>query len=131
MTTDTALGVTRRVVEDGLMLGLKGTEGEADAGKGSLTWVDHPELKFGKGESVSLSSDDAPATWCDTKTVKVRHEASRRPLLEWAGMNLRLYAHQHRSGVQRILWLPAIRIHYARAHYRCTAYADSFRPSTS
>jgi len=51
MTTDSALGVTKRVVEDGLALNLPGTETEGP--NGSLEWIDHPELKFGPGESVS------------------------------------------------------------------------------
>lgn len=56
MTTDTALGVTRRVVEDGMGMGNKEDEGGAERGngpKGTLEWVAQPELKFGRGESVS------------------------------------------------------------------------------
>lgn len=52
MTTDTALGVTKRVVEDGLALGLEGTEQRGPDGE-KLQWVDQPELDFGGGESVS------------------------------------------------------------------------------
>ena len=59
MSTDTALGVTKRVVEDGLRLGLaemngqRGADSESD-GAGSLVFVDSPELDFGRGESVEL-----------------------------------------------------------------------------
>lgn len=55
MTTDTALGVTKRVVEDHLALCLEGTEQEGPSG-GTMQWVDQPELKFGGGESVSLTT---------------------------------------------------------------------------
>ncbi len=62
MTTDTALGVTKRVVEDGLHLHLPPSEEDASTqsafegsrGKGRLLWVDQPELKFGGGESVEM-----------------------------------------------------------------------------
>ena len=59
MTTDSALGVTKRVVEDGLHMALPASE-DAEAlemdsrGKGKLQWLDHPELKFGGGESVQM-----------------------------------------------------------------------------
>ena len=59
MSTDTALGVTKRVVEDGLRLGLdelRGVDGadrESD-GRGALSFVDSPTLQFGRGESVEL-----------------------------------------------------------------------------
>ncbi|PWN92426.1 DUF431-domain-containing protein [Acaromyces ingoldii] len=53
MTTDTALGVTKRVVEDHLALGLEGTEQEGPTGA-TMQWVDQPELKFGGGESVEM-----------------------------------------------------------------------------
>lgn len=53
MTTDTALGVTKRVVEDGKGMGEQ-SEGTRGAGaNGELEWVEYPELHFGKGESVS------------------------------------------------------------------------------
>lgn len=51
MTTDTALGVTKKVVEDGLALNLDGAEREGP--KGKMEWCDQPELRFGRGESVS------------------------------------------------------------------------------
>lgn len=51
MTTDTALGVTKCVVEDGKAIALEG--GEMQAEKGKMRWCDAPELKFGRGESVS------------------------------------------------------------------------------
>ena len=59
MSTDTALGVTKRVVEDGLRLGLAEMDGQrgADAptdGTGALEFIDSPELHFGRGESVEL-----------------------------------------------------------------------------
>lgn len=49
------MGVTKRVVEDGLHMKLEKKDGERkDEEKGeSLTWVNQPELKFGGGESVS------------------------------------------------------------------------------
>ncbi|CAO1625809.1 unnamed protein product [Parajaminaea phylloscopi] len=54
MTTDTALGVTRRVVEDGKGMGEE-SEGPRGAGaNGELEWVEYPELQFGRGESVSM-----------------------------------------------------------------------------
>lgn len=59
MSTDTALGVTKRVVEDGLRLdlaeleGVPGADTKAD-GVDGLTWVDSPTLQFGRGESVEL-----------------------------------------------------------------------------
>ncbi|PKI83598.1 hypothetical protein MVES1_002827 [Malassezia vespertilionis] len=57
MSTDTALGVTKRVVEDGLRLGLAELTGQDKAdtqldGVAALTWVDRPTLEFGRGESV-------------------------------------------------------------------------------
>ncbi|WFD39893.1 uncharacterized protein MJAP1_002875 [Malassezia japonica] len=59
MSTDTALGVTKRVVEDGARLGLAEIEGAAGAdtaqdGVSSLTFIDSPTLDFGRGESVEL-----------------------------------------------------------------------------
>ncbi|SJX66664.1 uncharacterized protein SRS1_16883 [Sporisorium reilianum f. sp. reilianum] len=60
MTTDTALGVTKRCVEDGLLLALDDTKtqeqqwGDVDHAKGTLEWVNHPELSFGRGESVEM-----------------------------------------------------------------------------
>lgn len=59
MSTDTALGVTKRVVEDGLRLGLAEIEGEAGAdtaqdGAGALVFVDSPTVQFGRGESVRV-----------------------------------------------------------------------------
>ena len=59
MTTDTALGVTKRCVEDGLLLQLDDTKQQEQQwrdtakAKGTLEWVNHPELNFGRGESVS------------------------------------------------------------------------------
>jgi ribosome biogenesis SPOUT family RNA methylase Rps3 len=66
MTTDTALGVTKRIVEDGKGMGEQ--EGVRGAGpEGALQWVEFPELKFGKGESVSMACSNDPghpsATW--------------------------------------------------------------------
>ncbi|CAD6898090.1 unnamed protein product [Tilletia controversa] len=62
MTTDTALGVTKRVVEDGFRLGLPDTQADEEAAlektgestRPMLTWVNQPELKFGAGESVEM-----------------------------------------------------------------------------
>ena len=62
MTTDTALGVTKRVVEDGLHLHLPASEEdqaaqeseESGRGNGKLRFVDHPEIRFGGGESVEM-----------------------------------------------------------------------------
>ncbi|KDN52075.1 hypothetical protein K437DRAFT_254629 [Tilletiaria anomala UBC 951] len=58
MTTDTALGVTKRVVEDGMHLNLprseQGASEEGGRGNGGLVWVDHPEIKFGGGASVEM-----------------------------------------------------------------------------
>ncbi|TKY86925.1 hypothetical protein EX895_004213 [Sporisorium graminicola] len=60
MTTDTALGVTKRCVEDLLLLALDDTQqqeqdwGDVQQAKGKLQWVNHPELNFGKGESVEM-----------------------------------------------------------------------------
>ncbi|KAE8234154.1 hypothetical protein CF326_g802 [Tilletia indica] len=66
MTTDTALGVTKRVVEDSFRLGLPDSQvdeeaalkrmGEANPSPETqtLTWVNQPELKFGPGESVEM-----------------------------------------------------------------------------
>ncbi|PWN54330.1 hypothetical protein IE53DRAFT_383109 [Violaceomyces palustris] len=66
MTTDTALGVTKKVVEDGLWLNVPelieqaqqddvlDLELEKSLAKGKLEWVQYPELKFGKGESVEM-----------------------------------------------------------------------------
>ncbi|KAL4399377.1 protein-arginine omega-N monomethyltransferase [Malassezia pachydermatis] len=59
MSTDTALGVTKRVVEDGLRLGLKELDGQtgadkAEDGVGALSFVDSPTLDFGRGESVCM-----------------------------------------------------------------------------
>ncbi|KAN0064216.1 hypothetical protein ACQY0O_003383 [Thecaphora frezii] len=51
MTTDTAVGVTKRVVEDGYRMGL---EDEKDKDRPTLQWVEYPELKFGRGESVEM-----------------------------------------------------------------------------
>lgn len=58
MTTDTALGATKRVVEDGMGMG-EANEGPRGAGaNGELEWVEYPELYFGQGESVGV------APWC-------------------------------------------------------------------
>ncbi|WFC97086.1 hypothetical protein MBRA1_003751 [Malassezia brasiliensis] len=59
MSTDTALGVTKRVVEDGLRLGLAELDGAQGAdtpqdGTGALAFLDSPTLDFGRGESVEL-----------------------------------------------------------------------------
>ncbi|PWY98420.1 hypothetical protein BCV70DRAFT_212786 [Testicularia cyperi] len=60
MTTDTALGVTKRCVEDGFRLDLQDTQeqenkwGDVSNSEKVLGWVDHPELNFGKGESVEM-----------------------------------------------------------------------------
>lgn len=54
MTTDTALGVTRRVVEDGKGMGAEETTSRGQGPNGLLEWVEFPELKFGRGESVSM-----------------------------------------------------------------------------
>lgn len=57
MTTDTALGVTRRIVEDGMGMGVNEDEGRKERGEGpigALEWVAQPELNFGRGESVSV-----------------------------------------------------------------------------
>ncbi|SAM86424.1 uncharacterized protein UBRO_08995 [Ustilago bromivora] len=60
MTTDTALGVTKKCVEDGFLLGLNDTKQQESAwadrakAKGEMQWVDHPELQFGRGESVEM-----------------------------------------------------------------------------
>ena len=59
MSTDTALGVTKRVVEDGQRLAIADVDGQPGAdtaqdGRGALSWVDQPELDFGRGESVEL-----------------------------------------------------------------------------
>ncbi|KAK0524289.1 hypothetical protein OC842_005880 [Tilletia horrida] len=63
MTTDTALGVTKRVVEDDFRLNLpdsQADEGHASRAEGgnrvtqAFTWVDQPELKFGPGEAVEM-----------------------------------------------------------------------------
>lgn len=60
MTTDTALGVTKRVVEDQLRLALPDTEqvelekGQDKQANGKLEWITHPELRFGRGESVEM-----------------------------------------------------------------------------
>jgi hypothetical protein len=43
--------VTKTVVEDGVALNLSGTEEKGEGG--AMEWIDHPELKFGPGESVS------------------------------------------------------------------------------
>lgn len=58
MTTDTAMGVTKRVVEDGLHLNLEKKEGEQleEESGPSIVWVNTPELKFGGGESVSTAA---------------------------------------------------------------------------
>ena len=51
--------MTKRVVEDGLRLGLDelrgmdGADGASD-GCGALSFVDSPTLQFGRGESVEL-----------------------------------------------------------------------------
>ncbi|UZJ52567.1 hypothetical protein CBS101457_001887 [Exobasidium rhododendri] len=52
MTTDGALGVTKTVVEDGKALNLPGTESKGP--NGAIEWIDHPELRFGRGESVTM-----------------------------------------------------------------------------
>lgn len=59
MTTDTALGVTRRVVEDGIAINLPVDEegaqnAEREGPGGPMEWVTHPELHFGAGESVTM-----------------------------------------------------------------------------
>ena len=59
MTTDTALGVTKRVVEDGFGLNLPGAEREGP--QGAMEWIDHPELKFAPGESVSVVREGGQA----------------------------------------------------------------------
>lgn len=56
MTTDTALGVTKRVVEDGIAINLpEGQESAETSGPGgAMDWITHPELHFGSGESVTM-----------------------------------------------------------------------------
>lgn len=56
MTTDTALGVTKRIVEDGKGMGEQ--EGPRGLGpNGALEWVEYPDLDFGHGESVSAGKE--------------------------------------------------------------------------
>lgn len=74
MTTDTALGVTKRVVEDGIAINLPLEDGEVaervekEGPGGSMAWITHPELKFGAGESVTMpfrymvADNNAPTT---------------------------------------------------------------------
>ncbi len=60
MTTDTALGVTKRCVEDAYLLNLDDTKeqeekwGDNKQTEKKLEWVNYPELNFGKGESVEM-----------------------------------------------------------------------------
>jgi ribosome biogenesis SPOUT family RNA methylase Rps3 len=54
MTTDSALNVVKLVVEDGIAMGLPGTENEGPGG--TIDWIDNPELHLGQGESVSATS---------------------------------------------------------------------------
>ncbi|SPO32005.1 uncharacterized protein UTRI_06730_B [Ustilago trichophora] len=60
MTTDTALGVTKRCVEDGFLLQLDDTKEQEEKWQDNkktqkvLEWVNYPELNFGKGESVEM-----------------------------------------------------------------------------
>lgn len=77
MTTDTALGVTKRCVEDGLRLALPDTLAQERAwaddqlAPHTLTWVNHPDLQFGKGESVSPLAAKS-RTYTDTKAQQVQ-----------------------------------------------------------
>lgn len=56
MTTDTALGVTKRIVEDGKGMGHSDSpdDGRGEGPSGALDWVEFPDLDFGNGESVSM-----------------------------------------------------------------------------
>lgn len=56
MTTDTALGVTKRIVEDGKGMGQSDSpdDGRGSGPSGALEWVEYPDLDFGHGESVSM-----------------------------------------------------------------------------
>lgn len=56
MTTDTALGVTKRIVEDGKGMGESDSpeDGRGVGPQGNLEWVEYPDLDFGNGESVSM-----------------------------------------------------------------------------
>lgn len=66
MTTDTALGVTKRCVEDSYLLSLDDTKqqekewGDESNAKGKMEWVNYPELNFGRGESVSYCPPPLP-----------------------------------------------------------------------
>ncbi|CAO1629174.1 unnamed protein product [Sympodiomycopsis kandeliae] len=56
MTTDTALGVTKKIVQDGKGMGESDSpkDGRGLGLNGQLEWVEYPDLDFGNGESVSM-----------------------------------------------------------------------------
>ncbi|KAK0568532.1 hypothetical protein OC861_001862 [Tilletia horrida] len=92
MTTDTALGVTKRVVEDGFRLDLADTqkdeadaaaaEGKADIGElgPAFGFIDQPELVFGKGEAVEMPFRYMPETEGDAHASNQSSQAPR-PLM--------------------------------------------------
>ncbi|GAC71189.1 hypothetical protein PANT_1d00037 [Moesziomyces antarcticus T-34] len=82
MTTDTALGVTKRCVEDGFLLALDDTTqqeqqwGDAAKASAKLQWVNHPELHFGHGESVEM-----PFRYMVDEERPALADGSRQPLM--------------------------------------------------
>lgn len=89
MTTDTALGVTKRCVEDLYLLALDDTKEQEQRWQdqqqaaGVLQWVNYPELHFAKGESVSVAFpflEIPPFPFCKSDALTRTEFATLRPL---------------------------------------------------
>lgn len=87
MTTDSALNVVKLVVEDGIAMGLPGTETEGPGG--TIDWIDNPELHLGQGESVSVQ-------WQRGEERRRADEQCHRSLCPFATSQRR--CHRARSG---------------------------------
>lgn len=89
MTTDTALGVTKRCVEDLQLLDLDDTRQQELAWRdhtqatARLQWLDHPELHFGPHESVQM-----PFRYMLDDSRSAEPHASKMPLMPQGMMQL-------------------------------------------
>lgn len=104
MTTDTALGVTKKVVEDGMHLGVDGapTAPPDSRGNGQMVWVNHPELKFTGGAAVSMPFrymiDPRPAAVISKEeNVRVQTSRGEKPPLMPPGMRALILSDLDRS----------------------------------
>lgn len=104
MTTDTALGVTKCVVEDGKHLGVDGapTVPPDVRGHGQMEWVDHPELRFSGGATVSMPfrymlDPRSSATISQEELIRVQATRGQKPPLMPPGMRALILSDLDRS----------------------------------